>query len=392
MSHLTLVKIMLKKMHFILLLVFPTLVSSNEVDSVIRSNLILSIANQIEKQSENARCLVAEDLKESTVVFGEEIVAAFNFEKSWTNFDKDTHIYAKKIALENLKDEGRVFEIKDLSNKDEYLIVGCKVRRSFDSSLYYILKNKKNNQDFLISNNDFEKIEKNVKNQYYQFYDQLKNLEYEKISNSLQVVKWSVVQRRVLEILLKNGDEKILDLLLKFKVEIPPRFMSEINYSPLIKHYSKLIHIIPKESRGMYFYGAFLADVPVDVLKLYNDIKKNDIAQSNWPRIVGMACTSDKNSLEKLKLLESIGFNFKERGEENENALHFVSQFGNGNFERCLDFLLSKGININSLDKNGNTPLHRSTSVLNKKFSLYLISKGADPTIKNINGKTPKIQ
>jgi len=382
---------MFKKMHFIFLLTFPTISFSDEVDTSKRSNLILSVANQLEKRGESVGCSVPEDLKNGTVVFQEDIVSAFNFEKSWTNFDKYNHLYTKKSALENLKDHGKMFETKDLNKEDEYAIVGCKVKFSFDPSLFYVLKNKKDNQEILISRHDLEEISKIVKNEYYQFYTMLQNLEYEKIDSALKVVKWSAVQRKSLEILAENGDGKTLDLFLKHKVEIPPRFLTDIIYSPLIKYYSKLIHIVPKGSREMYFHDAFLADAPVDVLKLYNGIKKNDIDHGKWPGIVGMACTSNKDTLEKLKLLESIGFDFKETGDENQNALHHVSQFGSDNLERCADFLLSKGININSLDVNGDTPLHRASSVLKKKFSLYLISKGADPTIKNRRGKIPEI-
>lgn len=382
---------MFKKIHFIFLLISSTISYSGEVDTIKRTNLISQIAKQLEKKWESVGCTVSEDLKNGTVVFQEDIVSAFNFDKSWTNFDNYSHLYAKKKALKNLKDNGKMFETKDLKKEDEYAVVGCKLKVSFDSSLFYVLKNKRNNQEILISSYDIEEIAKTVRNEYYQFYDLLQNLEYGKIDSELKVIKWSVVQRKSLEILVKNGDEKTLDLFLKHKVEIPPRFLADVNYSPLIKYYSKLIHIVPKGSRWMYFYDAFLADVPVDVLKLYNDVKKNDIDQDNWPRIVAIACESNKDTLEKLKLLESIGFDFKEIGGENQNALHHLSQFGSHNLERCTDFLLSKGIKINSLDKNGDTPLHRASSVGNEKLSLYLLSKGADPTIKNIKGKVPKV-
>lgn len=382
---------MIKKIHVILLLIFSTHSFSNEEDTIQRTNLIKSIAGKLEKKWEGVGCSAPEDLKSGTITFREDIVSAFNFDKSWTNFDKYNHLYSKKEALDILKDHGKMFETKDLNKEDEFVVEGCKVKHSFDSSFFYVLKNKRDNQEILISSHDLEEIAKTVKNEYHQFYDFLLNSEYEKIDRALNVIKWSVVQRRSLDILATNGDEKILDLFLKHKVEIPPRFLAKVHFSPLIKYYSKLIHLVPRDSRWMYFYDALLADVPVDALKLYNDIKKDDIDHDKWPGIVGMACTSNKDAFAKLKLLESMGFDFKETGEENQNALHHISQFGSQNLERCTTFLLSKGLSINSRDKYGDTPLHRAASVIKKKFSLYLISKGADPTIKNIKGIVPQI-
>lgn len=381
---------MYKNLLLIYLLIFSTVSFSDEDDTIKRTNLILSIANKFEKKWESVGCSVSEDLKVGTVQFQEDIVSAFNFEKSWTSFDNYPHLYSKKRALENLKDYSNAFETKNLNKEDEFAVIYCKIKFSFDPSLFYVLKNMRNNQEILISRGDLDEISKRVKNEYFQFYDLIYKLEYEKIDNALINIKWSTVQKKSLEILAENGDEKILDLFLKHKVEIPPMFLKNLNYSPLIKHYSKLIHFVPRGDRWMYFYDAFLADVPVDVLKLYNELTKADFDKELWPKLVAFACTSDKDTFEKLNLLERKGFNFKETGDKDENALHHISQFGSKNLERCTDFLLSKGININSLDENGDTVLHRSSSTLKKNFSQYLISKGADPTIKNRAGMVPK--
>jgi ankyrin repeat protein len=54
----------------------------------------------------------------------------------------------------------------------------------------------------------------------------------------------------------------------------------------------------------------------------------------------------------------------------------------NGNIKALLQ-LLAEGININSPDENGFTPLHVATKKGHKEISLALIEKGADVNATN---------
>ncbi|PID45184.1 MAG: hypothetical protein CSB47_09980 [Proteobacteria bacterium] len=53
-----------------------------------------------------------------------------------------------------------------------------------------------------------------------------------------------------------------------------------------------------------------------------------------------------------------------------------------------MQILLKKGININTLDEDDNTPLHFSIDRKEPEMTLFLLENGADPTIQNDEGYT----
>ncbi|KAL2064482.1 hypothetical protein VTL71DRAFT_4976 [Oculimacula yallundae] len=57
---------------------------------------------------------------------------------------------------------------------------------------------------------------------------------------------------------------------------------------------------------------------------------------------------------------------------------------------KCLHLLLKYGCNVNSIDREGKTPLHRSVAKpIFHTVSLLLLENGADPTISDKSGETP---
>ena len=56
----------------------------------------------------------------------------------------------------------------------------------------------------------------------------------------------------------------------------------------------------------------------------------------------------------------------------------------------AVKFLLLHGANFQSLGEYGNTPLHEAINVGHFDIARYLLSKGANPNIKNQEGKYPK--
>ena len=61
------------------------------------------------------------------------------------------------------------------------------------------------------------------------------------------------------------------------------------------------------------------------------------------------------------------------------------------NTYRSIDIanmLISKGANIDVMDKYGNTPLHIASECGSKDLVRHLISRGANKDAKNIDGKT----
>ncbi|MCK4840470.1 MAG: hypothetical protein KAT04_01160 [Methylococcales bacterium] len=58
------------------------------------------------------------------------------------------------------------------------------------------------------------------------------------------------------------------------------------------------------------------------------------------------------------------------------------------NIEKVLSIMLTAGVDVNGLDKNGDTALHRITKNIHKKQVRWLLDNGADPNIRNKEGKT----
>lgn len=61
----------------------------------------------------------------------------------------------------------------------------------------------------------------------------------------------------------------------------------------------------------------------------------------------------------------------------------------NGDLD-ALHLLIKFGANINSRGEHGNTPLHQAIEACQFEAARYLLSNGADPSIKNNEGKLPK--
>ncbi len=64
----------------------------------------------------------------------------------------------------------------------------------------------------------------------------------------------------------------------------------------------------------------------------------------------------------------------------------------NGFTNIALAIIKNKGFNVNSVDEEGNTPLHYASSAGNKEVSELLISKGANVNCSDNKGKTPLIK
>jgi len=69
------------------------------------------------------------------------------------------------------------------------------------------------------------------------------------------------------------------------------------------------------------------------------------------------------------------------------NVLHFAALWGKTEVIRDL---LKRNLNPNEPDSHYNTPLHYAASLAQKDSIQALLEAQADPTLKNLDGKTPK--
>jgi hypothetical protein len=92
-------------------------------------------------------------------------------------------------------------------------------------------------------------------------------------------------------------------------------------------------------------------------------------------------------------LIETIGIDPNWVDQDGDNLLGGIS-FVSGRSEEVMEYLISKGTNINHQNKIGNTVLHivfenNSLEYNDMKERQWLLKCGADPTIKNNKGISP---
>eukprot|EP01115_Flamella_aegyptia_P007250 TRINITY_DN30092_c0_g1_i1.p1 TRINITY_DN30092_c0_g1~~TRINITY_DN30092_c0_g1_i1.p1 ORF type:complete len:154 (+),score=61.61 TRINITY_DN30092_c0_g1_i1:26-463(+) len=71
---------------------------------------------------------------------------------------------------------------------------------------------------------------------------------------------------------------------------------------------------------------------------------------------------------------------------EGNTLLHWSA--GGGHYD-CVEFLVSKGVDVNAVNHHGETPLHRAAWKGNVQVCTFLVSKGASQSVKNKEGKIP---
>lgn len=100
---------------------------------------------------------------------------------------------------------------------------------------------------------------------------------------------------------------------------------------------------------------------------------------------------ADEINMNVIKILACNGVNMNAINNKGENAIMILAKKGFLS-EDMLRFSLSKGLNINAQDKQGNTILHYAVSKLqlgNNNLIKVLLEKGADSLILNKNKKAP---
>lgn len=189
-----------------------------------------------------------------------------------------------------------------------------------------------------------------------------------------------------LEILAKEGDEKMLLLFNPSSAEFPTRrfmhFLGKAGNIGLLSFFYK--YASPSVQGIGFFY--FLGKRPLKELEIFRELNKKDIMPSMHLSLIHEACESKVERDGKLELLEKMGFTFNEKDKSGMNALHYFVANSGKNL-KCIDFYLKKGVPINAADKSGRTALHRAHQP--NTFD-YLVSKGAKKDLMDDRGQRPQ--
>ncbi|MBI5206976.1 MAG: ankyrin repeat domain-containing protein, partial [Candidatus Firestonebacteria bacterium] len=94
------------------------------------------------------------------------------------------------------------------------------------------------------------------------------------------------------------------------------------------------------------------------------------------------------NDEDRVKYLINKGIDINTKDREGGSLLHYAVA---RNEKDIVEFIINKGADVDAKDIDGITPLHFAISKEYKEIIELLISKNADLNIKNNEGKTPLI-
>ncbi|KAI4261765.1 MAG: hypothetical protein L6R42_003040 [Xanthoria sp. 1 TBL-2021] len=116
-------------------------------------------------------------------------------------------------------------------------------------------------------------------------------------------------------------------------------------------------------------------------------------------RLVHFVIEASVNPVGKLQTLADMGADLNIEGPCGQTPLHIVCNVAQNQDDRVsmADILVARGARVNCQDAWGETPLHYAVNsvspaeyeVILLELVEYLLKKGADPKIKNSNGRTP---
>merc|ERR1712223_417785 len=95
-----------------------------------------------------------------------------------------------------------------------------------------------------------------------------------------------------------------------------------------------------------------------------------------------------RGDIEKVRSLLSDGANANSKDHAGWRPIHESMRDGE-NALRIIRLLVDYGGDINAQSDSGNTALHDAAAYMSHEIIEYLVKSGADPTVKNLDGKSP---
>lgn len=100
--------------------------------------------------------------------------------------------------------------------------------------------------------------------------------------------------------------------------------------------------------------------------------------------------TCMSNNVNPIKFLEEHGAKLSYKNRKGSGLIHAACSV-QGPSIKVIQYLIDRGLPVNTVDKYGNTPLHLACASHNFKAIELLLSHSADVNTKNSNGETPLV-
>jgi ankyrin len=202
-------------------------------------------------------------------------------------------------------------------------------------------------------------------------------------------------------LLLKNGaNVNALDNSGKTPIIIAAA-RNNIEVVKVLLDYNADINIADNLDATPLHYSSHLGNLEITRLLLNNGADINASGEVGTPLLVAASCLYDlyytpnwdeieSQKIAILKILLEKGANINVRNSEGATPLHQAAGGGSANI---VKWLIENGAEVNALDNKLQTPLHCTATYAGYKGEevvKILLGNGADPSIKNIDGKTAR--
>ncbi|MBG15988.1 MAG: hypothetical protein CL853_06525 [Crocinitomicaceae bacterium] len=192
---------------------------------------------------------------------------------------------------------------------------------------------------------------------------------------------------------------KIYDICLEQGADINNQFNNDganpfLLLMPYVKQPNQLTYFLEKglsiNSIDKYGNNAFSYACKTGNLTMMNYLLDKGIdPNANNGNSVIFACKGTRkssNSIQVFQFLDSLKVNMLAKNQENQNALHLLSYRSKD--KGIIDFFVGKGLSVNALDLDGNSPLSNSVKRNTTEMISYFITNGGDVSYIDKKGNT----
>ena len=128
-----------------------------------------------------------------------------------------------------------------------------------------------------------------------------------------------------------------------------------------------------------------------ELVRIIAVLKKagGDINPTSDEAVPPVKAVITRGNMELLDFFMSLHVHIFVVDSDKRSMLHHIALNPNANSMAITEFLVERGLDVNTQDCDGNTPLHLALSPFQREVARHLIDSGADPEIKNWKGMSP---
>lgn len=358
------------------------------------------------------KCDVIPEFKEGILEFKEDILVAYDFSPSYSDFPNRKEIQTIRFhdSMRQIKGRHRSteqdYQFYEVLVPTKYKVIGCTdslVHKSGSRDL--LLQNVKTGENFSVdSSNLLEGRQYHIDfdNVYFRFFKSLESGDEELVKSLLPKLLNKDFSEYSYKQIDLNLTTSTLALLLKELPQLDPeRIYHHLTYSSgndASKEDLKFLAFQKMNSKAkVKAFNDFFTSMSLDKIKIaLLSLPPYEFSPEDKAYLSLRACMNKKDKFEKIKLIEENGlFSLAPVIEENSVKYSFLQYLVSRSLTsrdvllECAKFLVGRGQNIHEVDSNGNNLLHLAAIKGEKILIEYFVKLGVSKIQKNKDGKIP---